>query len=307
METVPLRILIVEDSEDDMLLVIHELRRAGYDPVFERVETAEAMAAALEKGEWDLVIADYVLPSFSGLDALRILQKTGYDLPFIIVSGTIGEETAVEAMKAGAHDYIMKNNLKRLIPAVERELKEAKIRRERGDVEQRLRTSENLYRTIFETTGNATVIIEEDTMVSLMNREAEKLTGYSKEEVEGKKSWSEIIVSEDLDRLKEYHRLRRVNPDAVPSTYETALTDKQGKLKNVMVMAAMIPGTTKSVASLLDITGHKRMEGELKKRIKELEEFYNVAIGRELRMKELKEEMESIKEELERCRAGERL
>ena len=245
MGTIPLRILIVEDSEDDTSLVMHELRRGGYDPDFERVETAETMAAVLGKGNWDLVIADYILPKFSGLDALRILQKTGYDLPFIIVSGTIGEETAVEAMKAGAHDYIMKNNLKRLIPAVERELKEAKIRWERRDVEQRLRTSENLYRTIFETTGNATVIIEEDTIVSLMNREAERLTGYSKEEVEGKKSWSEIIVSDDLDRVKEYHRLRRINPDAVPESYETAFVDKQGKLRNVLVTAAMIPGHDK--------------------------------------------------------------
>ncbi len=307
MGTIPLRVLIIEDSEDDMLLVIHELRRGGYDPVFERVETAEAMAAALGKESWDLVIADYVLPSFSGLDALKLLQKAGLDLPFVLVSGTIGEETAVEAMKAGAHDYIMKHNLKRLVPAVERELKEAKIRRERRDVDQRLKASENLYRTIFETTGNATVIIEEDTVVSLMNREAERLTGYSKEEVEGKKSWSEIIVSDDLDRVREYHRLRRIKPDAVPANYETAFVDKQGKVKNVVVTAAMIPGTTKSVASLLDITVHKRMEGELKKRIKELEEFYNIAIGRELRMKELKDEMESVKEELERCRSGEKL
>jgi PAS domain S-box-containing protein len=307
MGTIPLRALIVEDSEDDALLVLHELRRGGYNPSFERIETAETMAAALKKGDWDLVIADYVLPNFSGLDALRILQETGYDLPFIIVSGTIGEETAVEAMKAGAHDYIIKNNLKRLIPAVERELKEAKMRRERGDVEQRLRRSENLYRTIFETTGNATVIIEEDTTVSLMNREAERLTGYSKSEVEGKMSWCKILVIDDLDRVKEYHRLRRINPDAVPDSYETAFTDKQGKLRNVIVTAAMIPGTTKSVASLLDITERKRTEGELKKRIKELEEFYNVAIGRELRMKELKDEMESLKGELERCRSGERL
>jgi len=182
MEAIPIRILIVEDSEDDMVLVMHELRRGGYEPFFERVERAESMAASLGKGHWDLVIANYVLPSFSGLEALRVLQRTGEDLPFIIVSGTIGEETAVEAMKAGAHDYIMKNNLKRLIPAVERELKEAKIRRER-----------------------------------------------------------------------------------------------------------------------------RQMENELKKRVNELEEFYNIAIGRELRMKELKDQIESLKEELERCKSGEKL
>jgi PAS domain S-box-containing protein len=307
MATIPLRILIVEDCEDDALLVMRELRRGGYDPAFERVETGEAMAAALEKEDRDLVIADYVLPKFSGLDALRVLQKTGLDLPFILVSGTIGEETAVEAMKAGAHDYIMKDNLKRLIPAVKRELKEAGVRRESRDVDQRLRVSENLYRTIFETTGNATLIIEEDTTVSLMNCQAEKLTGYSKEEVQGKKSWTEFIRGDDLGRVKEYHRLRRISPDVVPEAYETAFIDKQGKVRNVMVIAAMIPGTTRSVASLLDITERKQMESELKKRIRELEEFYNIAIGRELRMKELKDEMESLKDELERCKSGERL
>jgi signal transduction histidine kinase len=135
----PLRTLIVEDSHDDTLLVLHELQRGGYTPSFERVETAASFSAALKKQVWDIVIADYVMPNFSGPDALKLLQKSDLDLPFIIVSGKIGEDTAVTTMKAGAHDYIMKNNLTRLAAAVERELHEAEIRRERRRMDQALR------------------------------------------------------------------------------------------------------------------------------------------------------------------------
>jgi DNA-binding NtrC family response regulator len=127
----PLRVLTVEDSKDDVLLIMRELRRGGYKPVFEQVETSETMKAALAGGAWDVVISDYVMPRFGGLDALRVLKESGQDLPFIIVSGKIGEDIAVGAMKAGAHDYIVKGNLARLVPAIERELRDAETRRQR--------------------------------------------------------------------------------------------------------------------------------------------------------------------------------
>lgn len=126
----PLRVLIVEDSGDDIAIVIRELRKS-YDPIFESVDTAEAMKQALQDKRWDLVISDHVLPCFDGPAALQVLQESGLDLPFILVSGKIGEETAVEMMRAGAHDCIMKNKLVRLTPAVERELREVEIRKER--------------------------------------------------------------------------------------------------------------------------------------------------------------------------------
>src|SRR5438093_3063718 len=110
----PLRILLVEDSEDDTALLIRELQRAGYRPTLQRVETAEAMNAALDAEDWDIVLADYVLPRFSALAALVVLKKRGLDLPVIIVSGAISEGIALAAMKAGAHDYVMKNNIGRL-------------------------------------------------------------------------------------------------------------------------------------------------------------------------------------------------
>ncbi len=127
----PLRVLLIEDSESDAVLLTRELLRAGYDPAVTRVETGEAMEAALAEGEWDVIIADYALPTFSAPAALAAAQAKGVDLPFIVISGTIGEETAVEMMRSGAHDYLMKNNLKRLGAAVDRELRDAQVRRER--------------------------------------------------------------------------------------------------------------------------------------------------------------------------------
>ncbi len=137
--TNPLRALIVEDSYDDTELLLRELRRGGYDPVYAKVDTPEGMSGELAAGQWDIVFSDFSMPHFNAFDALALLRGTGLDLPFIIVSGTIGEDRAVIAMKAGAHDYILKGNLKRLTPAVDRELREARVRQERRQAEEIIR------------------------------------------------------------------------------------------------------------------------------------------------------------------------
>jgi len=140
----PLQVLLVEDSEDDAVLLELELQRAGYAPACHRVETPEALSAALERQPWDLVISDYRLPRFDGLGALALVKVKGLDLPFIIVSGFITEETAVAAMKAGAHDYVMKDKLARLGSAVERELREAAVRHERRRSESQLKAQHTI-------------------------------------------------------------------------------------------------------------------------------------------------------------------
>ena len=124
-----LNVIMVEDSEDDARLLVRELTRADYQVSYERVETAEALKRALAQDQWQVILCDFTMPRFSGKAALHIVREAGLDLPFIYVSGTIGEDVAVEAMKAGAHDYVMKNNLNRLAPAVERELGEAEVRK----------------------------------------------------------------------------------------------------------------------------------------------------------------------------------
>jgi len=433
-----LHVLIIEDSESEALLFIRMLTQGGYDPIYERVDSLEDMRDALRRDVWNLILADYSMPGFSGVAALTLLKETGLDIPFIIVAGKIGEEMAIEVMKAGAHDCIMKYNLKRLIPAVGRELKEAAVRREhkqtekalqqahsnlermveertsellminrelKEEIEKHRRTEESLkgseekyrsvvenigvgislispnmeiltlnnqmtkwfpnidvsntpicykafndpprekicsycptyktlqdgnvhesitetplgdeiknyriisspvkdmdgnviaaiemvdditenkkmqdalqeseikYRTIFETTAAATVIVEDDTTVSMVNTEFERQSGYSKGEVEGKKSWTEFVAKHDLERMHEYHRARRTSPDAAPRNYEFQFVDRESRIRDIFMIAAMIPGMTKSVISLSDITERKRMEEELKK---ERETFFTV-------------------------------
>ena len=144
-----LRVLLVEDSEDDALLLLRQLQQGDYDVKAERVETAPAMKKALQKAH-DIVLAEYSLPNFSALAALKLVKETGQDLPLIIVSSHIGEEFAVAAMKAGAHDYLMKSNLARLVPAVERELREAAVRRDRQRAESETRLLQQLIHSVMD-------------------------------------------------------------------------------------------------------------------------------------------------------------
>jgi len=143
-ELQPLSVLIIEDSEEDADLVLLELRRGGFNPVYKRVDTPQALSEALEERHWDLVLSDFSMPCFTMPHALSMVQEKGLDVPFLIVSATIGEEAAVEAMRAGAHDYILKDKLSRLVPAVRRELKEVENRRERRHLEEQLRQAQKL-------------------------------------------------------------------------------------------------------------------------------------------------------------------
>src|SRR3979411_2366255 len=133
---VPLRVLIIEDSQDDAALVVRELKRAGYEITFQRVATPDMLKSVLAGQDWDLVISDFTMPLFSGTDALKVVRSTGSEVPFIFVSGAMGEDTAVAALKDGAQDYLLKTNLKRLVPAVQRELREVEEHRQRKRLEQ---------------------------------------------------------------------------------------------------------------------------------------------------------------------------
>jgi len=137
-----LRALIADDSENDVVLLLHTLRKAGYETVYKRVSTAPAMKSALQSQAWDIVISDYEMPNFGGFEALQLVKESGHDLPFILVSAVVSEEAAVTAMKAGAHDFIMKRRLARLAPAIDRELREAQTRVARKAAEAALRQSE---------------------------------------------------------------------------------------------------------------------------------------------------------------------
>jgi len=134
-----LQALIIDDSDDDAVLIVRHIRRGGHEVSYDRVDTPVQMRSALESQRWDVIISDYTMPHFSGMGALEVYHQSGLDIPFIMVSGTIGEETAVAALKAGAHDFVLKSNLARLVPAIERELREVVVRRARHQAEERLR------------------------------------------------------------------------------------------------------------------------------------------------------------------------
>jgi diguanylate cyclase (GGDEF)-like protein/PAS domain S-box-containing protein len=180
----PLAVLIVEDSESDAQLILRLLRKAGYEVVFERVETAQQMLSGLEKRTWDIVISDYNLPQFNGPAALELLKEKQADLPFIVVSGVIGEESAVTLMKAGAHDYVLKGNLARLVPAVRRELEQSAIRRERKLAERALRESEEKYRMLVEQASDAIFIADHEGQCRDVNAAGCRLLGYTRAEIQ---------------------------------------------------------------------------------------------------------------------------
>ncbi len=178
----PIRALIVEDSEDDAALLVRELRRGGYDPSFERVQTAAALREALSVQGWDIILSDYSMPQFNAVDALEVLKATGLDIPFILISGTVGEETAVAAMKAGASDYFLKGNLARLPAAVERELRETEGRREHKRAEDALVK----LRMAVDTSGVVVFMTDRDGVITFVNPEFTRLYGYAEAEVVGK-------------------------------------------------------------------------------------------------------------------------
>ena len=178
----PLNVLLVEDSEDDALLILRALQKGGYEVFHERVETAKALEEALEKKTWDIILSDYKLPGFDGLTALSISKNKGVHVPFIIVSGTIGEDIAVAALKAGAHDYIMKDRLGRLLPAIERELAEAATRLERKNEQEKLRQAEDRYRSIFENAREGIYRSTPEGKIIMANRAMAAMFGYQSPE-----------------------------------------------------------------------------------------------------------------------------
>ena len=178
----PLAVLLVEDASLDAQMLLRHLRRAGYELRWRRVQSAEGLARVLrEEGPWEVVLCDYTLPRLDALEALCLVRRHDPDLPFIVVSGAIGEETAVEAMRAGAHDYIMKDNLARLVPAIERERREATLRRAQRAYERDLRLADE----VFEGSQEGIVVTDAKARILRVNPAFTRITGYLPEEAVG--------------------------------------------------------------------------------------------------------------------------
>ncbi|MBI3853285.1 MAG: PAS domain S-box protein [Verrucomicrobia bacterium] len=274
----PLRILLLEDSEDDAALVQRELQRSGYEPTLLRVETAPAMAAALEREAWDIIISDYSMPQFNAPAALELLHQKGIDLPFIVVSGTIGEEVAVNSLSQGATDYMLKDRLGRLGAAVERALEQRKLRDENRRAAENLRQTEELYRRAIGAVGAVPYLCDYKTdAYSFVGEGIRQLTGYSSQEIKpglwrqlikdsvphGEAAgWSEAEARQRTlsGEIRQWQRdnlivtrageLRWISDTSVP------ILDEQGKLIG-------------SIGILLDITERKRVEEELARALRD--------------------------------------
>lgn len=262
-----LRVLIVEDSEFDAQMIVSMLRKGGYDVSFQRIETAEGMRAALAGGEWDVILADYNLPEFNAPNALKLVQGSGLDIPFMIVSGGIGEDIAVSAMKSGAHDYLMKGNLSRLVPAVERELRDAANRASQRKAEQALQESEMRYRLLWETAPEAIILMDPSGTIHFANPAVTDVFGLPAEEVVGQ-SVTRLqpvqLRGQYIAAVQRFLRsgVKRLNWRAV----ETLGLRRDGAEIPIEVsFSAMdLGGELRFVAFIRDITERKRAERELR-------------------------------------------
>jgi PAS domain S-box-containing protein/putative nucleotidyltransferase with HDIG domain len=221
----PLRVLIVEDSPDDAQVLAHELRRGGYDPACERVDTAPAMQAALERQAWDLILSDYAMPFFSGPAALEVLKQSGLDVPFILVSGVVGEEAAVEILLAGASDFIFKHKLARLVPAVRRELREAEDRRERRRVEAGIAREREFSASLVTSLPGIFYLFDRTGKFLQWNKNLETVSGYAADEI-ARMSPLDFFVGEEKRYIE--RRIQQVFENGV-SDAEAHLVTKRGE------------------------------------------------------------------------------
>jgi two-component system, cell cycle sensor histidine kinase and response regulator CckA len=260
----PLRILMVEESPDDASLIVRRLQR-DFFATYERVETAEGMQEALERGGWHVIICDLVMSRFSGVAALELLHRSGMDIPFIMVSGQMGEEAAVEAMRAGAHDYLLKGNLSRMVPVIKRELKEAVVRRERRLAEEALSATESRFRSLVEQSLVGIFLLQED-IFSYVNPKFAEIFGYRPEELMERKTLLDLVPADDRERVQEEFLLPlQRGAESVHFFFNGRRSDGDLLELELKGTRTRLNGEPAVIGTLLDITGPKRAEAELSK------------------------------------------
>lgn len=264
----PLMVLVVEDSEDDTLLLLRELRRGGYEPTHERVQSAREMKEALARDSWDLVVSDHSMPTFSSLSALELLRESGFtDLPFVIVSGQIGEDAAVEAMKAGAQDYIMKDNLTRLTSAISRELSEAEVRRSRRRAERALQESEERFRSLVQYASDIIVVLDAEGVIRYESPAVERVLGYKPEERIGKSAF-DLLHPDDAEKVKEVLQEYLGKPGSKPPRIEYRVRAQDGTLRYFEAISTNLlhdPSVGGIVVNARDVTERKQAEEEIRR------------------------------------------
>jgi PAS domain S-box-containing protein len=274
--TEPLRVLLLEDSENDAELLLIALRRCGYELTHERVETAPGLRKALEQA-WDVVLSDYSMPGFDAPEALRILRERDLDLPFIIISGTIGEETAVTALQSGADDFLIKGKLGRLGTAIERSRREHAVRVARRAAEQALRESEERYRRIIETTNEGVWLLDQAGRTSFVNQRLSGLLGHSPAELLGQPL---LDFVHEASKASVREGITAQQPGAL-SQMESRLVCADGKELWVLLDATPLlepAGSAGTLVMVTDISVRKRLEEQLRQSQK-MEAVGNLAGG----------------------------
>ncbi|GAM09845.1 putative diguanylate cyclase YegE [Geobacter sp. OR-1] len=264
----PINILLVEDSPEDAELLLWHLKKNDIEASWERVDTPEEMIAALERESWDVIVSDYIMPGFSGLEALELLKSRSEDIPFIIVSGKVGEETAVEAMKAGAHDYILKGNLVRLAPAIQRELAESEMRRQRNYAEKELRTLKHAIETI----PVGVTITDIEGKIIFTNQAEAEMHGYTVNELLGcdarifsvpehRKVWKKEDIKKFVCMRRETLNVRK-NGDTFPVyLISSVVLDQSGEPVAIITACEDITERKKSEERLRYMSTHDTLTG----------------------------------------------
>jgi PAS domain S-box-containing protein len=251
----PLRLLLVEDSDADATLLVRLLVQGGYDVEYQRVETGGTLSAALDTAAWDLVIGDFSLPGFDTPAALRLVRERGLDVPFIIVSGTISQEVAVRMMQEGAQDFLAKDDLARLLPAIARELREAAERRARRVAEEALRGSEDDFRLLFATNPQPMWIYDPETLAFLeVNDAALALYGYTRDEFL-KLRLTDVQAPDAVPQLLEY--LRHSGPGLRQAgRWQHRLKNGRYIALETAVHALQFAGHTARLVAITDVAAH---------------------------------------------------
>ena len=267
MQDKSLRVLIVEDSEEDALFLIRNLKKGGYNPVYERVDTASLMKKAIKEKQWDIILCDYKLPGFNVTAAISILKETNTDIPIIIVSGIIGEETAIECMRLGARDYLMKDKLSRLCTAIARELEDAKVRKKGKRTKEKLLHEEHRFRVLAEQSSDIIVLFNPEGTILYENPAVEKILGFNVKERIGS-SIFDLIHPDDLKIATDKFRIMNKKANALAERFEIRLRHKNGGWHTFEVTVSIIINDEKiegGIINLRDITKRKQEEEEISK------------------------------------------
>jgi len=276
-----LKVLLVEDSPMDAELILDELCNAGFDPQWKRVETEEGFLAHLQE-PWHIILSDYWMPQFDGMRAIQLLRKSGSEVPLILVSGTIGEETAVAAIKHGATDYLLKDRLARLGPAVNRALEQSRLSRERQLAGEALRQSEARFAKAFQSNPAAMCIttVEEGRFIEV-NERYQELFGYSRKELLGRSSLKLALWANPAERASLVERLQT---QGFVRDHESLFRRKNGEILEALISMELIdfPGEQEPVliSMFADITQRKRSEEQLREQASMLDQTGDAIIVR---------------------------